>query len=370
MDDRQRQITRDGVAGIVANVLLAGAKAGIGLAVGSIATSLDGLNNAMDAVSSVVTVIGTRFASKEPDYEHPRGHGRVEHLTTLVLSVLVTYAGIRATLAAISSMGDGTCPSYDLLTVCLLVLGIVVKGAMAWRFSRDGKALGSPVLIATSKDARNDMLLSAGTVTSALVALRTGTSIEPYVGFIIALFVLWSGIGMLREVANDLVGMRVPRDTARAVRDGILGFPDVSAVHDLVIHSYGPGAFVASARIEVPPSMDVARFAFLEREIAEAVESSTGVRIVALGACCAQDSDGEGASPAGSAYDIAESHDGVMQAHGFIENQSGNEARIDIVVGFGENDSASVADAVATDIAEALGYDEVTVTVDREVTDL
>lgn len=366
MDDRQRRIMRDGIIGIGANVALAVTKAVIGLAAGSIAVTLDGLNNAVDALSSVVTIVGTRFAAKEPDYEHPMGHGRIEHLTALVLSMLVTYAGIRAATEALRSMGDESLPSYDPLAVGILVLGIVVKGAMSWLFMRDGRRLSSPALVATSKDARNDMLLSSGTVVSAAIAMSWGRSIEPYVGLIIALFVLWSGADMLHEVTHDLVGMRVPRETAQAVVDRMMAFDEVSGVYDLVIHSYGPASFVASARIEVPSSMGVSRFAFLEREIAESVERETGVRVVALGACCAEAEGGAGASQASSAYGIAESHDGVIQAHGFVESEDGNAARIDIVVGFGDNATESVADAVASEIAESLGYDEVTVTVDRD----
>lgn len=365
MGDRQHDIARDGVIGIVANILLASAKVAIGVTVGSIAVALDGLNNAVDSLSSVMMVVGARLASKGPDYEHPMGHGRIESMTALALSLLVTYAGAKATVEAVSSMGGDAVPSYDMATTLALVLGIAAKGALSRFLASEGRRLNSTVLSAASKDARNDMLLSAGTVASAVVAMASGRSIEPYVGFVIAVFVLLSGVGMMRDVTSDLVGMRVPSEKADEVLGQIMGFDEVSGVHDLVIHSYGPESLVASARIEVDPSMDVARFAFLEREIAEAVERETGVRVVALGACC---SGNAGDSQARSAYAVAESHDEVLQAHGFVESEDGNVARIDIVVGYDEDSPSSVADAVADEIAGELGYDEVMVTVDRGAT--
>lgn len=350
----------------MANVLLAVTKVAIGAAVDSIAVTLDGLNNAVDALSSVMTVVGARLASKGPDYEHPMGHGRIESMTALALSLLVTYAGARAIAEAVSSMGDTVVPSYDAVTIFVLVLGIVAKGTMSWLFDAEGRRLNSPVLSAVSKDARNDMLLSAGTVASAVVTMASGRIIEPYVGFVIAVFILLSGVEMMRDVTSDLVGMRVPAEKANEVTDEIMRFDEVSGVHDLVIHSYGPESLVASARIEVDPTMDVARFAFLEREIAEAVERTSGVRIVALGACCSAEVGDGGDSQAREAYAVAESHDEVIQAHGFVESEDGNVARIDIVVGYDEDSPSYVADAVADEIAGELGYDEVMVTVDRD----
>ena len=140
-------------------------------------------------------------------------------------------------------------------------------------------------------------------------------------------------------------------------------------MYDLVIHSYGPESLVASARIAVSPSMGLERFSMLEREISEAVEERTGTKVVALGVCCDDTEMGEG-SVARSAYDIAESHDEVMQAHGFIAGGDGETLRIDIVVGFDEKAPESVAESVAEEISDALGYDDVIVTVDRDVTDL
>lgn len=368
-DDRRHEIVMTGFVGIAANLALSAMKAVVGLSVGSISVTLDAVNNLVDALSSVITIVGTRLATKRADREHPMGHGRLEHLTALLLSVAVLYVGFQSARESVLAIWSGEVPRYDALTLALLLVGIVVKVGLSLHFVRTGRRLNSPPLVASGKDAAYDVMLSSGTAISAVVAMTLGVSIEPYAGLVIAGFILWSGYGMTREVIDDLIGLRVPRDTSQGIASVIASFDEVLGVYDLVIHSYGPESLVASARVAVSPSMGIMRFSMLEREVAEAVEERTGVRLVALGVCCDDTEMGEG-SVAKSAYDIAESHDEVMQAHGFIEGNDGGPARLDIVVGFEEEHPESVADAVASEISDALGYDDVIVTIDRDVTDI
>lgn len=368
---RKGAIVRAGIVGTAANLALAVMKAVVGSIAGSMSVTVDAINNLTDAISSVITIAGATFAAKEADYEHPMGHGRMEYVATLVLAMLVTYAGGKSVAEAVGSFLVPAELRYDPLTASLVAVGILAKVGLAMFFTRRGRELGSPVLVATGKDARSDVLLSSGTLVSAVSSMAWGVRIEPVVSLAIAVAVLWSGLGMLREVIDQLVGMRVPRDKVESVMGSMMGFDRVTGVYDLVLHSYGPESHVAVARIGVDPSMTLKEFSLLEREVSERVLAETGVKVDVLGVCY-DEGGGRYEAMARSVYEAAEAHDEVMQAHGFILDEERGQARIDIVVGFDEENPDEVAEAVAEEISEAVGYgsDSVTVTVDRNVTDL
>lgn len=371
-DDRARSVAVAGGAAVAANLGLAVAKAAIGISCGAVSVTLDAVNNLTDAASSVATVIGTVAASKEADREHPMGHGRIEYVTALVLAMLVTYAGLRSVAGVLSAWASPEPPAYVPAAAAALLVGIAVKAVMSAVLSARGKSLDSPALSAAGEDARMDVLLSSGTLASAVVWLMAGADIEAPVGLAIALFVLRSGVSMVKDVMDDIIGARVPSSLVASVRDAMSGFEDVSGVYDLRIHCYGPGRFVASARIEVLGSMSVESFAALERRVAEQVKDKTGVEVSALGACCSYaQAEGSAGDLALVAYGIADARDEVLQSHGFVMEPDGT-ARLDVVVRFDEDDAAAaaVAGEVADAVADAIGVGKVLVTVDREVSDL
>ena len=371
MTRRKNAIVRAGIVGIATNLALAVMKAIVGTLANSMSVTVDAINNLTDAVSSVTTIAGATFAVKDADYEHPMGHGRMEYVATLVLAMLVTYAGGKSVAEAIRSFLSPVQLRYSFLTAALVAVGILAKVALAVFFARKGRELNSPVLMATGKDAQSDVLLSSGTLVSAVASMAWGARIEPVISLAIAVAVLWSGLGMLKEVINQLIGMRVPKDKVAAVMRSLTGFDQVTGVYDLVIHSYGPESHVAVARIGVNPSMTLKEFSLLEREVSEKVLADTGIKIDVLGVCYDEGNGRHGAMTK-SVYEAAEAHKAVLQAHGFILDEERRQARIDIVVGFDEDNPDEVAEEVAGEISKVIGYDSdsITVTIDRNITDL
>ncbi len=197
--NREKKIVTTSIIGIGGNVLLVAIKAFIGLLANSISLVLDAVNNLSDALSSIITIIGTKIANKKPDKKHPFGHGRVEYLTSLIIAVIILIAGAAAIYESIISLIEGSEPNYSNLSLIIISIAIVIKVALGLFFRKMGKETNSDALKGSGIDALFDALLSLATLVGAIVAMFAHVYIEGYLGIVIGLFIIKSGIGILRE---------------------------------------------------------------------------------------------------------------------------------------------------------------------------
>ena len=174
--NREKVIVRTSVLGILANLLLAGFKAFVGLLSNSIAVVLDAVNNLSDALSSVITIIGTKLAGRKPDKKHPYGHGRTEYITATIIAVIVLYAGITSLVESVKKIIHPEQPDYGTAALVIISVAVVVKLALSFYVKKTGKAVNSDSLIASGEDARNDAVISAATLVAAVIFLLTKVS--------------------------------------------------------------------------------------------------------------------------------------------------------------------------------------------------
>ncbi|MBR4150450.1 MAG: cation transporter, partial [Firmicutes bacterium] len=267
MEDRNRIIVRTSVIGIAANVFLAGFKAAVGLLSNSIAVVLDAVNNLSDALSSVITIVGTKLANRLPDKKHPFGHGRTEYISSMLVAALVLYAGVTSLVESIKKIIDPVTPDYSVVSLIIIAVAVLVKILLGRYVKKQGEKANSGALIASGSDASFDAILSASVLASALMFKFTGLSLEAYVGVIIAGFIIKAGVEMLLETLNDILGRRTDPALAREVKRLLNEEPEVLGAYDLVLTDYGPERSYASIHLELPDTMTVEEVDRLTRRV-------------------------------------------------------------------------------------------------------
>ncbi|MDU0894856.1 MAG: cation diffusion facilitator family transporter, partial [Anaerococcus sp.] len=190
--EREKQIVKTSVVGIIANVVLAAIKAIVGLASNSIAIILDAVNNISDAGSSLITIVGTKLAAKDPDKEHPFGYGRVEYLSAMIISVIVLYAGITSLVEAIKKIMNPVIPTYTTPSLIIVAVAVVVKVVLGRYVKNVGLKVNSDSLVNSGQEAKLDSIVSASTLVAAAIFISFGLSLEAYLGAIISIIIIKS----------------------------------------------------------------------------------------------------------------------------------------------------------------------------------
>lgn len=352
-DDRDRKIIRTSIIGILANIFLVAFKAFIGLTSNSIAIVMDAVNNLSDAASSVITIIGTKLARKEADRKHPFGYGRIEYLSAMVISVLVLYAGITAFIESVKIIITPETPDYTPVALIIVAAGVVVKIALGLYVKSVGKKVNSDSLINSGQDATLDSIISASTLVAAAVYIIFHISLEAWLGAVIAVVIIKSGIEMLRDTLSKILGERADAELAREIKHTVNSFPEVLGSYDLVLHNYGPDAFHGSVHIEVPDTFTADELDRLTRKLTAAVYEKTGVILTAVGVYSSNTKNALAVETRKRVSEIALSHEHVMQMHGFYFDSEEKSIRFDIIVSFDAKDRREVCRQVTADIQKA-----------------
>lgn len=218
-ENRGKTIVRTSVIGILTNVLLVAFKAVLALFVNSIALLLDAVNNISDALSSVVTIVGEKFASKASDKKQPMGYGRIEYLSAMITAGLVLYAGITSLVESIKKIIKPSEASYTILSIVVIGVAVVIKFVLGQYVKRQGKKVNSTALIASGSDSLFDSILSLSVFISAIIFMKWGISLEAYVGVVISVFMIKAGIEMMISTVDDLIGHRDDKNVTSKVKD-------------------------------------------------------------------------------------------------------------------------------------------------------
>ncbi len=340
--DRGGIIIRTSVIGILANVFLAGFKAFIGLTAHSIAIVMDAVNNLSDAASSVITIVGTKLAGKEPDKKHPFGYGRIEYLSAMIISILVLYAGVTALVESVKQILHPDTPDYGAAALIIVAVAVAVKIILGRYVKRVGEKVKSDALVNSGADATLDAVISASTLAAAGVYLLFHISLEAWLGAIIAAVIIKSGIGMLAETLSKILGERADAQLARDIKATINSYPEVSGAYDLVLHNYGPDAYNGSVHIEVPDTLSADALDKLLRRIAVDVNKQHNVILTAIGVYSYNTQDPEAADAREKVSKIVTATPYVLQMHGFYLDKAEKTLRFDIVVSFDAKDRRQV----------------------------
>ena len=354
---REQIIVKTSIIGIVANVFLAAFKAVIGLLTHSIAIVLDAVNNISDAGSSLITIIGTKLAAKAPDKKHPFGHGRIEYLSAMIISVIVLYAGITSLVESVKKIIHPETPEYTTVSLIIVAMAVVVKILLGRYVKSIGQKVNSDSLINSGEDATLDSVISASTLVAAAIFLLFHISVEAWLGAVIAIIIIKSGIDMLRDTISQLLGERNDAELARAIKKTVTGFPNVFGAYDLVLNNYGPNKWNGSIHIEVPDTFSASDLDLLIRNIQVAVYQKHRVVLTAVGVYSMNTQDEEVIQARQKIGQIAFSHPYVKQVHGFYLLKEEKAMRFDMVISFDAPDRTTVYNEVMADVQKAFpGY--------------
>ena len=349
-ENRDRVIIRTSLIGIVANIFLASFKAIIGILSNSIAVVLDAVNNLSDALSSLITIIGTKLAGKKPDKEHPMGHGRAEYISAMIVSAIVLYAGIVSLYESSKKIIEPVLPDYNIGGLVFIAVAVVVKILVGTYFKKVGSSVKSASLEASGKDALFDAILSTSVFISAIIFITTGFSLEAYVGVVISIFIIRAGIEMLRDMIDEILGKRADRELVSSIKETICREPEVSGAYDLLLHSYGPDRLVGSVHIEIPDTLTANEIDALERRITDSVFVENGVFLAGIGIYSMNTSDDEIKSLRSDINRTVMSHEGVLQMHGFYYNKADDTIQMDVILDFALDDRDAVFKSIVEDL--------------------
>ncbi len=367
--DRGKIIVRTSVIGILANALLAAFKAFVGIITGSIAVTLDAVNNLSDALSSVITILGTKIAGKRPDKKHPLGHGRVEYLTAAIISVIVLYAGVTSLGESVKKIIHPETPEYTTASLIIIAAAVVVKILLGRYVKGVGERVQSDALIASGTDATMDSVISLSTLVAAAIFLIWGLSLEAWLGAIISLVIIKSGLEMLRGAISTILGERADSEVSRGVKEIINTFEPVSGAYDLLLHSYGPDKTLGSVHIEVPDTMTAGELDALEREIVEKVMDETGVILTGISVYSVNTTNNAVAVLHEGVRRIVMSQPYVLQMHGFFANEEARTMQFDVVIDFAAPDMSAAHAAVVKAVAEAYPDYQLNIALDQDLSD-
>ncbi len=350
---RDKIIVRTSIIGIAANVFLSILKLIVGLLTRSIAITLDAVNNISDAASSIITIIGTKLASKDADKKHPFGYGRIEYFSTLVISLIVLYAGITSLQESIKSIMNPEKPTYGTVTLVILAIGIIVKVVLGRYFVSVGKKVDSGSLIGSGEDATLDSVISLATLVAAGIYMLTDLSLEAYLAAIISFVIIKAGLDMLRETISRLLGEKVDAELARELGKTIRSFPAVNGVYDLVLNDYGPDSYQGSVHIEVPDTYTANEVDQLIRNITVEVYKKHHIILSAIGVYSINTKDAHAMEMRKNISGMVLAHEHITQIHGFYLDEESKSIRFDLVVSFDAKDRQAVYQEVYEKVKEA-----------------
>ncbi len=367
--NRNKIIIRTSIIGILANVFLAAFKAVVGFFTNSIAISLDAVNNLSDALSSVITIIGTKLAGRRPDKKHPFGHGRIEYLSAVTISVIVLYAGISALVESIKKIITPEAPDYTPVALIIVAVAVLVKIVLGTYVRRTGVKVKSDSLVASGKDALLDSVISASTLVAAGIYLIWGISLEAWLGAAISLIIIKSGIDMLREGVSSIVGERVDSELTNGIKETILKFEDVRGVYDLILHNYGPNSYIGSVHIELPDTYTMNQLDRLERDIADAVYCDHKVILAGIGIYSACTDGGKAEEILTDIRKTVMKYQYVLQLHGFSFNEEEKEIRFDLVIDFAAPDRNALYQQIVSEVQKKYPDYKLRATLDTDFSD-
>lgn len=332
--NREKTIVRTSIIGIIANVFLSAFKAGVGFISNSVAVILDAVNNLSDALSSVITIIGTKLASRKPDKKHPLGHGRIEYITEMIIAAIVLYAGVTSMIESIKKIISPETPDYSVWSLIIIAAAVAVKIFLGLYVKKTGKKVNSGSLVASGSDALFDAIISASVLASAVLFFITKISVEAYLGVLISAYIVKSGVSLIKATLNNILGTRTDREFALEIKKTVCSDPDVHGAFDLYLYNYGPDQNYGSVHVEVYDTMTAAEIDAMNRRIQASVYVKHGVILTGIGIYAVNTKSDEVGQMRKKVMETVMAHEYSMQFHGFYVDTENKAMTFDVVLSF------------------------------------
>ena len=366
---REKKIVKTSIVGIVANVFLATFKAIVGLLSNSIAITLDAINNLSDALSSIITIVGTKLALKSPDKKHPYGYRRIEYISALVISIIVLYAGITSFIESVKKIITPEQPDYSIISLVIISVAIIVKIILGIYVKKIGKEVKSESLIDSGSDALNDSIISFSTLIAAIIYISLKISIEAWLGTIISIIIIKSGIEMVKSTISQILGERIEPELSKRIKTAICKYEEVHGAFDLVLNNYGPDFYIGSIHIEVDDKLTASEIDELTRRIMKDIYKKENVIISAVGIYSINTKDKEAIKIRNDISKIVHEYKSVIQMHGFYINNKEKTISFDIIIDYDEHNKKEIYNEIKKRVKDKYKDYSIQITLDFDVSE-
>lgn len=367
--ERKLIIIRTSIYGIILNILLFIFKLLVGLTTKSISVVADAINNLSDAMSSVITIVGTKLALKPPDKDHPLGHGRIEYITTFIIAIVILYAGVNQFIDAITKIINKENANYTSSALLILLIAIFVKVFLSIYVKGVGIKINSKALIAQGEDAKMDVLLSSSVLVCALMNYFLNVNLEAILALLISMYIVKSGLYILFDAGNEIIGKRVSKDLSKSIKETLCSDERVHGAYDLFVVNFGPEKYVASAHIEVDDTMTAKEIDELTRDLQNKVLEKHNIILGTIGIYSTNTSGDIYSIMRDDIRKLATSHDGVLQIHGFYVNEEKKEICFDMVLDFKIENIDELKNHIIDDIRKKYSNYNVLISIDIDLSD-
>lgn len=351
--ERNKKIIHVCIVGIATNVVLVSFKAFAGFITGSVAIMLDALNNLSDALSQIITIIGTKLSSRGPDKKHPYGHGRIEYISSVVIAIIIFLAGVTAFREATDRIIHPQAAEYTTVSLVIVSVAVLVKFFLSRYVRNSGRKYNSAALVTSGKESFFDALISLSTLAAAGISLLWQISIEAYLGLLISLLIIKTGVELLLNGLSSIIGARVESGLGSSLRRKINSYDQVFGAFDLILHKYGPEKIIGSVHIEVSDKLTAKDIHRLTRRISQDVLAEFGV-ILTVGIYASYANDAAEMQIKDSIYDatleILRKYPQVIEIHGFFIEIEERRVSFDMIVDFKE-DAVKIRDEIRNELA-------------------
>lgn len=341
--ERSRKIVQISIIGIIVNLILVIFKALVGAATGSVAVIMDAVNNLSDAFSSVITIIGTKLAGKDPDKKHPYGYGQVEHISSVTIAVIVLIAGLTSFRESFVKIIWPNTADYTTVSLVIIAVAVLVKFLLGRYVKRKGKEYNSESLVAAGTDALFDSVISLSTIVAAVVSILWNISIEGWLGVIIAIIILKAGTEILMDSLSGIIGARIESELSVKLKEHICEYPDVMGAYDLILHRYGPERIIGSVHVELPDAMNAREIHSLTRSITEDVYLNYGI-ILTVGIYASNTGEEMYAEMRSKLSELTADYPEILQMHGFYVDNDKKSVSFDLIIDFKSAKKTEICD--------------------------
>ncbi len=366
--DRGKKIVRVSVIGIVVNLVLVAFKALVGFLSGSVAVIMDAVNNSTDALSSVITIVGTRLAGKDPDKKHPYGHGQIEYVTSVTVAVVILVAGVMALIESVKKIVDPVAATYNAVTLAIIAVSVVGKLLLGRYVKGEGRKLNSEALVGSGTDAMMDALVSLSTLAAAIVSMIWHINPEGWLGAVIALIMLKSGVELLMTSLGEIIGARVDSELSQKLKAFICRYPGVLGAYDLTLHRYGPEKLIGSVHVELPDDMTAREIHNLTRHISEDVFSDFGI-VLTVGIYASNTSEGVFSEMKETLRTLIVQYPEILQMHGFYVDTERGLVTFDLIIDFNCDHKERIRDELVTKMSGLYPEYAFAVVLDSDISD-
>ena len=366
--EREKIIIKTSIKGIVVNIILVIFKSIIGFLANSIAIILDAINNLSDALSSIITIIGTKLAKKAPDKKHPYGHGRIEYFSAVIIAVIVLVAGLASFKESVLKIITPAKTHYTIYTLIIISVTVITKYIFGKYVKRIGEEVNSSSLKASGVDAFFDAVLSFSTLIAGTLSILWNINIEGFLGVIISIIIIKSSIEILKETIDNMIGTRIDQDLAISLKEFINSNKYVKGTYDLMLHNYGPNDIMGSAHIEVPDELTAKDLHVLTRKIEVKVYEKFGI-ILTLGIYASNTSNKDSAKIKNTVNNIIKKYDSIIQMHGFYIDDLKKSIMFDLIIDFDEKNPGEIKENIITELKDKYPEYKCYIIIDNDYSD-